>query len=325
MTHSIKPQGHGECNRTMNRGAGNMDAVVILAVLIVIVLMGGRSNPDKTSLYNNNSSSSYSDKSELTKIGSQAVSSYSRDVTLGRGNAEYAIQPYEEYITLENRGETSLNITGWQLKNGRDTRGYNTGGDSLKFFPAETAFIPRGIRTISPSTNNQLQNIILKPGETAIITTGLPPSDSRYHFASFKENICTGYLEDLPEYNFTPSLSRQCPMPEDELGVASLDTACRDVIDRLSSCHIPEFDTRDQNGNVCTNCVDRKPVSSACLAFVKAHFSYNGCIAYHASDPNFSLDTWRVFLGRGWEMWAEDYETVKLFDNLGQLILERSY
>ena len=43
------------------------------------------------------------------------------------------------------------------------------------------------------------------------------------------------------------------------------------------------------------------------------------------NDLNFSSRTWRIFLDKGWEMWARDYETIKLFDSLGQLVDDYKY
>lgn len=93
----------------------------------------------------------------------------------------------------------------------------------------------------------------------------------------------------------------------------------------MASCHTPEFDTRDREGDICHNCVDKKPLSGSCVAFIKSHFNYGSCITYHQNDANFSGKTWRVFLGKGWEMWAKNYETIKLFDSNGQLVNKRGY
>jgi len=93
----------------------------------------------------------------------------------------------------------------------------------------------------------------------------------------------------------------------------------------MTPCRTPEFNTRDREEDICYNCVDGKLLSSSCVAFIKSHFNYGSCIANHASNPNFSGRTWRIFLGKGWEMWAEDYETIELFDQLGRLVDSRSY
>lgn len=297
-----------------------MEGVIILVILFIVVLVlpKGSPNPNETSIGNNTPNVG----NEITP--STPESSYARDISLGTGNAAYAYQTYEEYITINNRGRESINITNWQLKNGKDKRAYDL-GSGLQYFPADVAVIPRAALFISPTGSNIFQDVILQSGEKAIITTGNMGSQLPYKITSFKENICSGYLEDMDEYAFTPSLGRQCPRPANEPEVSGLDTECQRFIGRMGSCHIPEFDTRDSEGNICSNCVDKKMLSSSCVAFIKSHFSYKGCIANHAGDSNFSGKTWRIFLGKGWEMWAKEYETISLFDNLGQLVDQRAY
>lgn len=293
---------------------------MILAVLIVIMLITLKGGSDSTANPSNPSGNAGSG-------GENAIlpnSSQARNISLGTGNASYSYQPYEEYITIDNRGRESVDITGWQLRNGKDKRAYDIGG-SLKYFPADTAFIGQAATFVSSSGLNKFQNVVLKESETAIITTGSVGSQVPYKIVSFKENICSGFLEDLPEYTFTPPLERNCPRPADEPGVNALDTECRKFIERMASCRTPEFNTRDREGEICYNCVDGRLLSSSCVAFIKNHFNYGSCIANHANNLNFSGRTWRIFLGRGWEMWAEDYETIMLFDQLERLVDERSY
>src|SRR3989344_8109811 len=284
-----------------------MEGVVILAVLIVIVLVTpkGGSNPTVNPSNPSENTGSGEEENVVKPNLSQA-----RNISLGAGNAAYVYQPYEEYITIDNRGRESIDITNWQLKNGKDKRAYDFGG-SLKYFPADTATIGQAAIFVSPSGLNKFQNVVLKPSETAIITTGSIGSQLPYKIVSFKENICSGFLGDLPEYRFTPTLTRDCPRPENESGVSGLDIECRRVIERMSSCYTPKFDTRDSEGDICSNCVDGKPLSSSCVTFIKNHFNYGSCIANHANDSNFSGRTWRIFLGKGWEMWAKDYETIE--------------
>lgn len=303
----------------MKGGNSNMEGVIILAILIVIVIIMPK-GPQSSKT--NNPQSNRTNSSGENVVTSKSPEA--QNISLSTGNASYAYQSYEEYITLYNRGRNSVDITGWQLKNGKDKRAYSLGGE-LKYFPRDTASIPRATLFVSPAGNNLLQNVVLESGETAIITTGLITSQLPYKIISFKENICSGYLEDMPEYEFTPSLSRNCPRPADEIGVKELDTECRNFINRMSSCRTPEFETRDRDGDICHSCVDDKPLSSSCVAFIKNHFNYNSCIANHRNDPEFLGKTWRIFLGKGWEMWAKQYETIELFDLFGKLVTSRSY
>ena len=246
-------------------------------------------------------------------------SSYSKSVSLGSGNARYEIQSYKEYVTIRNRSREEVNITGWKLRNAKDRRTFELGGN-LQRYPADEARIPQASLFISPSGYSQMQNVILKPGEEAVITTGSIGARNPYPITSFKENICSGYLGASENYSFTPPLSRSCPRPIDEPGVESLPNECREFIRRMRTCRTPEFDTRNRDGEICSGCVDGQLLPSSCVAFIKEHYSYQGCIANHQSDPNFSKNTWRIFLNRGWEMWAKDYETIQLFDHSGKLV-----
>jgi len=298
-----------------------MEGVVILAVLIVIVLVTpkGGSNPTVNPSNPSENTGSGEEENVVKPNLSQA-----RNISLGAGNASYSYQSYEEYITIDNRGRESVDITNWQLKNGKDKRAYDLGGE-LRYFPADTATIGPATLSVSPAGHNVFQNVVLQPGESAIITTGSVGSQLPYKIVSFKENICSGYLENLTEYAFTPQLTTNCPRPAEEPGVSALDTECRRFIERMSSCHTPEFNTRDRDGEICNNCVDNKALSSSCVAFIKNRFNYGSCIANHSNDQNFSGRTWRIFLNRGWEMWAKEFETMELFDQLGQLIKSRTY
>ena len=303
----------------MKDGNSTGEGIAILAILLVIIIIMPKGISNSTINPSQNSISSSSGENVVVPN-----SSYARDISLGTGNAAYTYQPYEEYITIDNRGRDPIDITNWQLKNGKDKRAYDL-GSTLRYFPADIAIIPQATLVLSPTGHNIFQNVVLKTGEQAIITTGRIGSQLPYKIVSFKENICSGYIENLDEYAFTPPLSRNCPRPADEPGVSYLDTECRKFIERMSSCRTPKFNTRDKEGNICYNCVDNKALSSSCVAFIKNHFSYASCLAYHQNDSNFSGRTWRIFLGQGWEMWAKEYETIELFDLLGRLVTSRSY
>lgn len=324
-------------SKSLQRGSGNFQGVVVLAVLLIVIFVMPKDERELGVLtpsdsYGNGGqfqSSSYSGSGTGSGGGNSLprpipTAPQAQYVSLGSGNAAYAYQPYEEYITIENRGDAAVDITGWQLRNGKDKRPYYVGG-SLQRFSADIALIPQAVRFIDPQGNNILGNVILNRGERAIVTTAMPGTQSPYRITSFKENSCSGYLENMDEYAFTPPLNQSCPNPSLEPGQENLEPACRDLISTLSSCRVPRFDTKDSQGEPCSNCVNGKRVSSQCYAFIQERFNYQGCIAYHQNDPNFSGRTWRIFLGRGWEMWAEDYESIELFNSLGQLVDFESY
>lgn len=296
---------------TLNRGSSNLVGILIIVFIIIVIV----SNRDSTYINkpSTNNSSSASETTSATNL-----------VTISTGNAAYSYQPYEEYITLSNRSSDPINITGWQLKNGKDKRPYYS-GSTLQRFSADIAIIPQAALILSPSGTSINQNVTLQSNERAVVTTGSFGNRSPYVITSFKENMCTGYLEALPDYAFTPSLDRNCSRPENEPEIENMDTTCRRVIEGISSCETPKIGERNSEGEYCADCYKGKILSSVCKAFIEEHFSYKGCLIYHQNDPKFSLGTWRIFLGRGWEMWAKEYESIELFDHFGQLVNYQSY
>ena len=303
------------------KGASNLAGILILVFLFFIILSTPRSELGN---FNFGPSAGGTDYSPSGSLSSYRPATGTGDLSIGSGNAPYAYQSYEEYITLDNRGRQPVNITGFQLKNGKDQRPYYT-GSMLQRFSADVAVIPQGTLKLLSSGTSLMQDIVLADGERAIVTTGSVGNRSPYQIYSFKENMCSGYLEALPEYAFYPPLSQNCPRPYNEAGVRSMETTCRQFVETLSSCQTPRFGGKDERGENCPDCVNGKLLSSTCRAFVIEHFSYQGCLLYHSNDRGFLNRTWRIFLGRGWEMWAKDYESIELFDRFGQLVNFQNY
>ncbi len=259
-------------------------------------------------------------------------SSFSNTISIYSGNAPYSYQPADEYITLTNNSDKPITLTGWALQNAKGDRTYVLGG-SVQRYVSDSVVIPTGVHILSPTGNNQLENIVLKPSESAVVTTGSIGVVTPYKIVSFKENLCTGYIQNLPDYSFTPPLQSNCVSPRNEPGVRNLDTQCQDYISSMSSCHTPKYDTvdtqgrtADRQGNTCNGCVDgNNTLSNSCISFIKAHFSYQGCLAYHQNDSNFSSRNWRIYLNKQWELWAKSYETISLFDAYEKLVNYQSY
>lgn len=314
------------------RGDSNLEGIIILVVLgIIMITSVSGSNKESsgdtfgwTTGTTISSADSDSDGGGTVSGTPVATSDYKNNVWIGSGNASYVYQSYEEYITVENHGSSPINITGWQLRNGKDKRPYYI-GSTLQRFSADIAVIPQASLVLSPKGNSFPQDVILEDGEKAIVTTGSIGVRSPYAITSFKENMCTGYIEALPDYAFNPPLNQNCPQPSNEAGMEGLEPDCRNFIKTLSSCRTPEFNIKDRDGYPCSTCVNGQMLTSQCAAFIKEHYNYQGCLLYHGSDKNFSGRTWRVFLGRGWEMWAKEYETIEIFDSLGKLVNFQNY
>jgi len=255
-----------------------------------------------------------------------ATSAYARSIYLGTGNASYTVEPSDEYVTIENQADAPINITGWKLKNNTENRTYYAGNTPTHYTSTEVT-IPQAAGYVSTTGYSLLQNVVLKPGETAIVTTGSMGVQSPYKITSFKENECSGYLEALPQYDFTPALTNMCIQNSQEPGYDALDAACKQFISGMPSCRTPVYGKTDRySSDNCDNCVNGRPApSSVCLSYIKDHFSYPGCINYHANDAKFYGTTWRIFLGQKWELWGKDDEVISLFDQFGNLAAYKAY
>lgn len=199
--------------------------------------------------------------------------------------------PKREYveISLAQNASEGVNITGWYLESGA------TGKAEL---------IPKGTRRPTSGVVNASDDIVLMPGERALIISGESPVG-----ASFRENKCTGYFADFQ--SFSPSLPKNCPSPASELATYYgkpyiHDPACIEFVNRVPRCSVP----LDGTSNLTINCKD----------FLEDHFNYNGCVKYHGNDSDFSGTTWRIYLGRDTHMWRSKYEIVRLHDKTGKTV-----
>ncbi len=253
-------------------------------------------------------------------------SAYTSSIYLGQGNASYSTEPSEEYVTIENHGSSPINLTGWKLKNNTANRTYYSGNQAVHYGSTEVT-IPQAAGYIAPPGSfGLLQNVVLQPGESAVVNTGITGVQSPYKITNFKENECSGCIEALPQYDFTPPLSSMCVSPSREPGIDGLDSACKTFISGIGMCQTPTIGTPPRSSEQCDNCVNGRPApSSACLNFIKAHFSYQGCLNYHANDPKFYGTTWRIFLGQKWELWNKEDEVISLFDQFGKLAAYKAY
>ncbi len=273
----------------------------------------------------NNSSlgSNRQDDPEAYTKGSTA-STWQDKVRLEKGTAARATRSQEEYVTIRNSSRESVTISGWSLKNGAEEQAYRTSDGRLVAPRATWVVIPNGAKVFYPGRAQTLAPITLAPGERAIITSGRILDTKPYVInASFRTNICTGYLGEAREgeaYTFEPPLSRRCPDPEREPGFNNLLESCREVVEDLAQCETPTIKNGGDEINGVTN------LSSSCRNYIIDHFSYAGCLKYHAGDSNFNLDRgeWRVFLNQG-ELWRASNESISLYDNLGRLVDRLTY
>lgn len=208
-----------------------------------------------------------------------------------------ATNPAQESIQLyvSQSAGTPVDITGWTLES-------EATGNAM--------VIPQGTETPTSGIVNSVQDLVLAPGEKAMIMSGRSPIG-----ASFRENKCIGYFSQFQK--FSPALPQNCPSPSTELSsfygdsYYVRDATCIDYVQTLSRCQA----------------VLSPPVtvSGSCQSFLIKYLNYNGCVQTHRSDTDFLGNTWRVYLGRTSSMWRTQHEVVKLLDKSGKTVDAFSY
>lgn len=204
--------------------------------------------------------------------------------------------PGTEYleVSISQNAGIPVNLSEWTLRS-----------DATGTF----AQIPRGTAVPTSGVVNAAENIVLSPGERAIVISGQSPIG-----ASFRENKCIGYFSSFQ--SFSPPLPKNCPVPSDELlsfygSDYSRDSVCVDYIDTFSRCQI--------------GLSPPVTVSNACQNFMVQYLNYNGCVSAHKNDTDFNGNTWRIYLGRTSPMWRAQHEIVKLVDVNGKTVDAFSY
>lgn len=228
----------------------------------------------------------------LDGVSYGTFSSYGSVVSLSHSvSAAGAGNPGDESVTLRVTGDADVpvDITGWTLTSEA------TGATSV---------IPQGTDVPTSGIVNAVSDIVLAPGDRAVIISGRSPIGG-----SFKENKCIGYFSAYQ--TFSPSLPSNCPDPLSEFktyyeGSYVRDSACYDYVNKLSSC---EASLSPPVG-----------LSGTCQSFLIKYLNYNGCVAAHQHDRDFEGTTWRVYLGRTTSMWRARNEVVKLLDRKGNTV-----
>ena len=221
-------------------------------------------------------------------IGTRSL--YATEVTLDNGDAT-AEDPPLEYLEISASGNNAepISITGWSLQSAASgARVYISGGTPV--FVAGTV--------------NKMQPIYLEPGASAIVMSGPSPTG-----ISFRENICTGYLEQ--SQNFTPELESSCPyasemLPETGDNIRKYGAACFDFLKSVQRCNSPSSIPSD--------------LSAACRSFAGSAFTYNGCVSGYKTSPGFPLTVWRIFLNQNRELWGNSHDVIRLLDREGRTV-----
>lgn len=202
----------------------------------------------------------------------------------------------EEYIEIHGSDEltTPVSITGWSLQS----------MVSGKRFP-----ISAGVQSLTMGTIQPSENIMFGAGMRAIISTGSSPFG-----ASFRENMCTGYLSQFSA--FSPSLESSCPSAASELprtaqNISAYGVSCFGVLESIPSCTTPT--------SISTE------ASSACANFIRQTLTYNGCADRHRWRSTFLGNTWRIYLGSNQNTWGDIHDVVRLLDADGRVVDVLSY
>lgn len=228
----------------------------------------------------------------LAKQQLQKESIYKSKINLTVDRNAKKSDPQEEYIIIQaSSGNTDpINTSNWVLEK-RDGSRVSLGGATL---------LPK------LGEINSQEEILLSPGDKAIVTTGESPIGT-----GFKLNKCMGYFEQMQD--FVPKLPLDCPLPiDDEILPTSLDDNCIDYIDR-------EFERCTVYFSYPSN------LSNACKEYINERINYRGCVQWHKNDPNFYKPEWRIYLNKQIELWDNDRETIILYDENNKIIDWQSY
>lgn len=195
-----------------------------------------------------------------------------------------------EYIALEAAYENTapVSLSGWSLRSA-------VTGEHAPLSSAASIFWMGAVNTLDP--------ISLSPGHTVLVASVASPVG-----ASFRENKCTGYLEQFQ--SFAPPLSLRCPTPTEEvlLSVENLQDfgpECITALSYIPTCEFPR---------------EVPDVTSQCRTHLQTVLSYNGCVGRHSSRTDFLESTWRLFLGSPQELWGNSHDAIQLLDAEGRVV-----
>jgi hypothetical protein len=218
-------------------------------------------------------------------------SPYAGKVHMSLGGV-YESNPSDEYVELlASPGlQGQVVISGWSL---------------LSAVTGARAYIPEAAPVFFMGVVNTVAPTALTANESAIVTTAASPFG-----VSFRENQCTGYLNQVKQ--FTPDISDECPSPSDALpetadNLKTYGPSCFDYVGSLPHCYFP--------GSQIPN-----DLSSNCRSFVANTYSYNGCVNRYSTQGSFTFPTWRLFLNHTSELWNNAHDVIRLMDAQGRTV-----
>lgn len=197
-----------------------------------------------------------------------------------------------EYIVIVSASQNTapIDLTGWSLQSA---------------YTGMRAYIPPAASSFLAGTVNGVASIQLAPGQGIILNSGVSPVG-----ASFRENICSGYLAQMQL--FAPALTTDCPVPASILpltpdNLRNYGQTCFDYLSSVASCEAPL-------GNFPPE------VSQNCRAFAQDNLSYNGCVLRNRYSAGFTRNVWRVYLNGNAELWQNGHDIIRLLDAQGRTV-----
>ncbi|MBI4120862.1 MAG: hypothetical protein HY457_01225 [Parcubacteria group bacterium] len=226
---------------------------------------------------------------EIDRVTKTSI--FGEKVGFERASGASQTDPQKEYILIRAsyQNKEPVTITGWQVKS------ILTGNVAAI---GTAAYLPQ------PGMVNASQLVALAPGGKAYLVTGSSPIG-----ASFRINSCIGYYEQFQD--FLPPLPSECPHPKDDFqnsGTTS-DGQCLDYLETLNQCeaHVQAIPLSMTGNPVCQD-------------FISQYVSYGGCVTLHKNETDFYKNEWRIYFGRGQELWRDKRELLVLYDAQGRIV-----
>lgn len=196
----------------------------------------------------------------------------------------------DDYLVLRNNDQETINISQWILKTDK-----------------ETMTIPQAIAKLRyPFSRDDYSDIKLASGDEMIIFMGVSPKG-----VNFRTNKCTGYFDQ--DSQFCPSLDKDCPYLE-ESKYSHLSGVCRNFIDGLSRCQIPDYSEEPEVGK-----------DSQCTKFLNEKFNYQQCYEDYYREIDFFGQKWLIFLNKSIDVLGNNNDRISLRDKNGLLVDRYSY
>lgn len=196
--------------------------------------------------------------------------------------------PAAEYVVIQGKSKTLINITGWTL-----------GSEKYKTSYA----IPDAFEITNHPFLERKSDIVLNDKSKITVYTGVGASGM-----NFRMNNCIGYLNNY--YKFTPALPAMCPKPN-TLETKELSAYCQKVIAKNAGCKEPNLNDI--------------LIDTECRDYLSGHFNYSKCVEANYNYYDFLKDEWRVHLGYFTEIWANEADAVLLRDENGLVVSRYKY